>query len=96
MPHGSLPIPIDMRGSKWVELGAGGVQACELTDDGEIYCFRTTPAPAVDRRPTRIESDRTFVTFAVGGHHACAIGTDSFAYCWGDSYAGQVGRENER
>jgi alpha-tubulin suppressor-like RCC1 family protein len=93
IPHGSRPLLLQTTGSKWVTLGAGTAQTCALTADGEIYCFATTPTPyPVDRRPTRIESDQTFVAFAVGGSHACAIGADGFAYCWGLSHAAQVGR----
>ena len=93
--HGSLPIPLDTTGPKWVALGASTTQTCGLSIDGELYCFATTPTLRVSdrrRRPVRIESDQAFVAFAVGGSHACAIGADGFAYCWGLSNAGQVGR----
>lgn len=92
LPHGALPVRIEMRGSEWVALGASDTQTCGLTVDGEVYCLSATPAQGADRRPIRIESDRTFVKLAVGNGHACAIGADAFAYCWGDGSAGQVGR----
>jgi alpha-tubulin suppressor-like RCC1 family protein len=92
IPHGSLPVPLETTGPKGVSLAAGTTQACVLSVDGELSCFATTPAPRRDRRPIRIESDETFVAFAVGANHACAIGADAAAYCWGSSHAGQAGR----
>jgi alpha-tubulin suppressor-like RCC1 family protein len=93
IPHGSLPVLLETTGTRWATLGAGTTQTCALSVDGELYCFVTTPTRyAVDRRPIRVESDETFIAFAVGGNHACAIGADGFAYCWGSSHAGQVGR----
>lgn len=92
LPHGALPIPIEMSGSSWTTLRASDTQTCGLAENGKVYCFRATPLQGVDRRPVEIESDQTFVQLAVGNGHACAIGSDAFAYCWGDSSSGQAGR----
>jgi alpha-tubulin suppressor-like RCC1 family protein len=94
--HGSVPVPLETAATRWARLGAGTSQTCALTVDGELYCFRTTPAPGVARRVERVESDQPFVEFAVGGNHACALGADGFAYCWGSSHAGQAGPATTR
>ncbi|HEX6999112.1 MAG TPA: hypothetical protein VF322_13305 [Gammaproteobacteria bacterium] len=92
LPHGSLPVPLDARGSRWVALGAAVTRACGLAEDGRAHCFSTVPLGRVDRRPAAVNADQRFVALAVGGGHVCALGTDALAYCWGDGYAGQVGR----
>jgi len=96
LPHGALPVPVDLRSARWSTLHAADTQTCGLTAEGKAYCFRGRRVPAADGRAVEVESEQTFVDLAVGNRHACAIGTDARAYCWGDGSEGQVGRRPSR
>jgi alpha-tubulin suppressor-like RCC1 family protein len=100
-PHAVAGIPDPV-----VEVAAGQVSACALTDKGDVFCWgdnsqgelgngaagglSTTPVGVVG-----FNHDVTSVRVSVGGPFAsaCATRTDGSAWCWGNDQSSRLAHD---
>lgn len=81
-------------------VAAGGRNTCAIGARGHAFCWGANdqgqlgdgdPLTEPKRRPTRVASERRFLSLTVGGRFACGVTVDSLAYCWGANRDGQLG-----
>ena len=95
-------VPVPAAGAlRFVELGAGGLHTCGLTDSGSVHCWGddsagqlgggTQSAGGASAVPVSVVGDIDFVSVTLGGRHTCGLNASGRAYCWGDNQFGQLG-----
>jgi alpha-tubulin suppressor-like RCC1 family protein len=95
------PLPVAISGGvrfQMVSLAKHAGFSCGLRLDGAAFCwgandhFQLGDGTSTTRpTPSRIASDLSFRSIAVGSAHACAISTTGAAYCWGFTTHGAFG-----
>lgn len=94
----AVPIPIFAPGVTFLEVSAGGLHTCALSDDFDVYCWGDNfsgqlgedtgflPTPI----PLRASNAGRFTSLSAGGLFTCGSnphGTE----CWGNNIVGQLG-----
>lgn len=87
---------------RFVDVAAGGVHTCALSDAGVVYCWgwnssgQLGPSVAVNAMtttPTPVPGLPPIAAITAGLLHVCAVARDSgTAYCWGSNGQGELGR----
>jgi hypothetical protein len=87
-------------GAPFVQVTAGWLHTCALTDAGRAYCWgynyggRLGDGSRANRyTPAAVGQDSArFVQISAGKDHTCAVDTTGQAWCWGASYLGNDDR----
>lgn len=101
----SEPVPLGGDDLTFVRVSAGTEHACELTENGKLYCWGGSHvgeasgeevgmgarAPDATLRPTAITGGLTFSEVDAAEDHTCGVTEGGDAYCWGDNAAGNLG-----
>lgn len=93
-----VPIPVQIKGEKPLQVAAGEQYSCALTASGKVYCWglNRDGQLGVDSQqnvyaPKEIVGDIRFKSISAGKYHTCGISTAFDAYCWGNSRLGKLG-----
>ena len=70
-------------------VSVGGGQACIVTVDGQVWCWRHRATKASEM--TRVGGVDDAVKVAVSDDMACALRSDGAVWCWGDNRSGRLG-----
>jgi alpha-tubulin suppressor-like RCC1 family protein len=83
---------------QFVQVAAGGAQACALDGTGAAWCWGKSDAGQVGNgsvddqpAPVLVTSALRFSSIVAGERHTCAIDINGRAWCWGDDTGGQLG-----
>lgn len=85
--------------ASFVQVNAGQVHTCALTDGSAAYCWGTNLAGGLGdgtttnrTSPVAVSSgELSWVLISAGEDHTCAMSQDMGAYCWGYNGQGQLG-----
>jgi alpha-tubulin suppressor-like RCC1 family protein len=84
---------------RFAELAIGQGHVCAISLDGELFGWGrniagetgTAPGVAQLRVPTRVGSERDWVSVAAAQHHSCGVRGDGSLWCWGKNTHQQLG-----
>jgi len=95
----SSPVESGDIPGKVIQLGAGSMHTCALTEDRRTFCWgwnqwgQLGDGSTTERvKPVPILSTGAVLTaISIGGMHSCGLTTDGDVLCWGGNDAGQLG-----
>lgn len=80
---------------------AGAYHSCAQDFDNNTWCWGdnrnsqlgngATSGNPTNPTPTKVVTDKTFISVAPGYHHTCGIDTNNDVWCWGGNERGQLG-----
>ena len=81
-------------------LSVGEETTCAIAGNDAVYCWGlntsgelgNASAESKSTAPVPVAGGHLFLSISAGQGHVCGITVDSAAYCWGDNYAGNLGR----
>jgi alpha-tubulin suppressor-like RCC1 family protein len=96
------PVPVLGPWSRVIQLGAGVLHTCALTQSGGVLCWgnnsegRLGDGTNIDHyTPASVTGLPNGVSqIAVGNGHTCALLATGAVKCWGPNYKGQLGNGN--
>jgi alpha-tubulin suppressor-like RCC1 family protein len=96
------PARPDAGADRWLDVGAGDLQVCGLTLDGQAWCWGGTTA-----EPSPVDGAPPLTSITVGARlcmrgevshcrqgetdHVCGLDAEGHAWCWGRNEHGQLG-----
>ena len=104
------PVPLDLEADV-VQLSAGGIQSCALTEMSELWCWggrghtavsddgysrRVPHNEDVGARRIRLGAGELAVEVSAGVDHTCARSDAGRVWCWGSNEFGQVADDGGR
>lgn len=94
-PFDGPPVAVDTE-LRFTDIAAGGRHTCAIAADERVRCWGSddvgqlgdsdTPSvqePDFKPRPSEVQTDRRFVSIAVGRALSCGISDRAEAWCWG-------------
>jgi alpha-tubulin suppressor-like RCC1 family protein len=94
------PITAVAGGLSFVEVQRGPSTSCGTTKTGQSYCWGDGGVGQLGSanlyqtsavKPTLVDSNITFHSYALGSLHTCALDPSGKAYCWGMDLQGRLG-----
>lgn len=94
------PITAVAGGLSFVEVERGPNTTCGTTKTGQSYCWGGGGVGQLGAanfyqvfavKPTLVDSNITFHSYALGSLHTCALDPSGKAYCWGMDLQGRLG-----
>ncbi len=94
-----LPVAVRRLARGVVDVAAGGLHSCALTDAGGLKCWGSNRfgqlgdgGTAVRLQPGNVRRlTEGVAAVAAGDWHACALLGSGGYRCWGENYSGQIG-----
>jgi hypothetical protein len=90
-------VPVQVSGTNWVSVSAGGEHTCGIKTDGTLWCWgRNNYGQLGDgtnvgkNAPVQV-SGTNWVSVSAGKDHTCGVKTDGTIWCWGRNNYGQLG-----
>lgn len=87
----TTPLPVDLGGSRAVQVEAGAESACALLEDGGVTCWGDLERDGVAAAPASLPGSTRFRSIDLGRTHACGLSIGGEAFCWGEGRVGQLG-----
>lgn len=85
--------PVQVIGTGWTSISAGGGSTCGLKQNHTAWCWGDRASywsdPTQSSTPQQVPGEWSQIS--QGEDHNCGVHTDGTAWCWGDNTNGQLG-----